>query len=60
MFKFSGMLLASKKLTKSDRERDHTLGSMSNSRLNMNLDREVKIDFQLEKDNIYLQLLRVE
>ena len=33
---------------KSDRESDHTLGSMSNSRLNMNLDREVKIDFQLE------------
>ena len=52
MFKFSGMLLANKKLTKSDRERDHTLGSMSNSRLNMNLDRKVKIDFQLEKDNI--------
>ena len=39
---------ASKKLTKGDRESDHTLGSMSNSRLNMNLDREVKIDFQLE------------
>ena len=37
---------------KSDRESDHTLASMSNSRLNMNLDREVKIDFQLEKDNI--------
>ena len=52
MFKFSGMLLASKKFTKSDRESDHPLGSMSNSRLNMNLDRKVKIDFQLEKDNI--------
>ena len=42
------MLPASKKLTKGDRESYHTLGFMSNSRLNMNLDREVKIDFQLE------------